>query len=281
MWMVPNMFRFSSFCFWDYRVGLYSLCFKGEFQRYFDYEGFYMCFTDLSRTACALGRTVNTKYKTRQLISFARFTRRIQDWGEPKPWLIQKVVPKKTAATRGEANYQRRIYYSIALTAVSLQRQLQIKFNLLMRQTILWSTIYLVLTQAIFKEISWPEYWSVLSNKQSFWCFLFKFWIFMTFFGHWTLCDGKTSWNYENKCFYVETSLLRHCKSEKNMSNNEIMQYSYFYWKSNEKKADEKTTLFYDGICHDYDIAWYFWKNAPWDTIRSSSWSKVRKDFEL
>ena len=32
----PNMFRFSSFCFWDYRVGLYSLCFKGEFQRYFD-----------------------------------------------------------------------------------------------------------------------------------------------------------------------------------------------------------------------------------------------------
>ena len=44
---------------------------------------------------------------------------------------------KKTAATRCEAYYQRRIYYSIALTAVSLQRQLQIKFNLLMRQTIL------------------------------------------------------------------------------------------------------------------------------------------------
>ena len=44
---------------------------------------------------------------------------------------------KKAAATRGEANYQRRIYYRIALTAVSLQRQLQIKFNLLMRQTIL------------------------------------------------------------------------------------------------------------------------------------------------
>ena len=46
----PNMFRFSSFCFWDYRVGLYSLSFKGEFQRYFDQEGFYMYFTDLSRT---------------------------------------------------------------------------------------------------------------------------------------------------------------------------------------------------------------------------------------
>ena len=31
----PNMFRFSSFCFWEYRVGFYSRCFKGEFQRYF------------------------------------------------------------------------------------------------------------------------------------------------------------------------------------------------------------------------------------------------------
>ena len=56
-----------------------------------------------------------------------------------------------------------------------LQRQLQIKFNLSMRQTILWSTIYPVLTQAIFKEISGPEYWSVLLNKWSFWCFFFKF----------------------------------------------------------------------------------------------------------
>ena len=33
---------------------------------------------------CALGRTVNTKYKTRQLISFARFTSRTQARGEPK-----------------------------------------------------------------------------------------------------------------------------------------------------------------------------------------------------
>ena len=54
--------------------------------------------------------------------------------------------------------------------------------------------------------------------------------------------------------------------------NNEILQFSYFYWKSNEKKADEKTTLFQDGICHYYDIAWCFWKNVSWDTtIRSSS----------
>ena len=33
------------------------------------------------------------------------------------------------------------------------------------------------------------------------------------------------------------------------MSNNKIMQFSYFYGDTNEKKADEKTTLFHDGIC--------------------------------
>ena len=38
------------------------------------------------------------------------------------------------------------------------------------------------------------------------------------------------------------------------MSNNKILQFSYFYWDTNEKKADEKTTLFDDGICHDGDI---------------------------
>ena len=30
-------------------------------------------------------------------------------------------------------------------------------------------------------------------------------------------------------------------------------------------------TLFQDGICYDCDIAWCFWENASWDTIRSSS----------
>ena len=39
------------------------------------------------------------------------------------------------------------------------------------------------------------------------------------------------------------------------MSNNEIMKFFYFYWKSSEKKADDKTTLFQEGICYDYDIA--------------------------
>ena len=33
---------------------------------------------------CVLGHTVNTKYTTRQLISFARFTSRTQARGEPK-----------------------------------------------------------------------------------------------------------------------------------------------------------------------------------------------------
>ena len=33
--------------------------------------------------------------------------------------------------------------------------------------------------------------------------------------GHWTLCDATTKWNNENKCFYMETAILSHCKSEK------------------------------------------------------------------
>ena len=38
------------------------------------------------------------------------------------------------------------------------------------------------------------------------------------------------------------------------ISNNKIMQFSYCYWNTNEKKADNKTTVFHDGICHDCDI---------------------------
>ena len=36
----------------EYRVSLYAMCFKREFQCHF--EGFCTCFTDLSRTTCAL-----------------------------------------------------------------------------------------------------------------------------------------------------------------------------------------------------------------------------------
>ena len=32
----PNMFRFSSFCFSEYKVSLYSLSFRGKFQRHFE-----------------------------------------------------------------------------------------------------------------------------------------------------------------------------------------------------------------------------------------------------
>ena len=39
------------------------------------------------------------------------------------------------------------------------------------------------------------------------------------------------------------------------MSKNKMMQFSYFYWNANEKKADQNTVLFQDGMCHDCDIA--------------------------
>ena len=39
------------------------------------------------------------------------------------------------------------------------------------------------------------------------------------------------------------------------MSNNKIMQFCYFYWNTNEKKAHEKMTLFHNGKCHDCDKA--------------------------
>ena len=55
------------------------------------------------------------------------------------------------------------------------------------------------------------------------------------------------------------------------MSNNEITQFSYFYWKSDEKKADEKMTLFPDGICHLLRYYVMLLENASQDTIQSSS----------
>ena len=88
--------------------------------------------------------------------------------------------------------------------------------------------------------------------------------------GRWTLCDAKTNWNNENKCFYMETSLLR-LQTGEIMSNNKIIQFSYFYWSKYVEKADEKTTLPHNEISHDSDIAWCSWKNASWDTIRLSS----------
>ena len=126
-----------------------------------------MYFTDLSGTTCALGR--NYKHKVwYSATDKVRWENRNHDWS--KKWLQQNSRYAVKLITKGG------FITASRSQALGLQRQLQIKFNLSMRQTILWSTIYPVLTQAIFKEISWPEYWSVLLNKQSFWCFFFKFW---------------------------------------------------------------------------------------------------------
>ena len=70
---------------------------------------------------------------------------------------------------------------------------------------------------------------------------------------------------------YVQKLALKPLQNGKVMSNNKKMLFSYFHWNTNEKKGNEKTTLFHDRICHDCDIAWCFWKNASWDTIHSSS----------
>ena len=151
-----NMFRFSSLCFWEYNcIELadihcalkknFSVTLKG-----------YICLTDLSRTTCALGR--NYKHKVwDSATDKVHWENRNHDWSQK--WLQQNSRYAVKLITKGG------FITASRSQALGLQRQLQIKFNLSMRQTILWSTIYPVLTQAIFKEISWPEYWSVLLNK--------------------------------------------------------------------------------------------------------------------
>ena len=115
-----------------------------------------MYFTDLSGTTCALGR--NYKHKVwYSATDKVRWENRNHDWS--KKWLQQNSRYAVKLITKGG------FITASRSQALGLQRQLQIKFKLSMRQTILWSTIYPVLTQAIIKEISWPEYWSVLLNK--------------------------------------------------------------------------------------------------------------------
>ena len=58
----------------------------------------------------------------------------------------------------------------------------------------------------------------------------------------------------ENKCFCIGKLALKPLQIGEIISNNKIMQFSYCYWNTNEKKADNKTTVFHDGICHDCDI---------------------------
>ena len=115
-----------------------------------------MYFTDLSGTTCALGR--NYKHKVwDSATDKVRWENRNHDWS--KKWLQQNSRYAVRLITKGG------FITASRSKELSLQRQLEITFNLSMRQTILRSTIYPVLTQVIFKEISWPEDWSVLLNK--------------------------------------------------------------------------------------------------------------------
>ena len=115
-----------------------------------------MYFTDLSGTTCALGR--NYKHKVwDSATDKVRWENRNHDWS--KKWLQQNSRYAVRLITKGG------FITASRSKELSLQRQLEITFNLSMRQTILRSTIYPVLTQVIFKEISWPEDWSALLNK--------------------------------------------------------------------------------------------------------------------
>ena len=102
-------------------------------------------FTDLSRTTCALGR--NHKHSATDKVQWE-----IRNHDRSKKWLQQNSRYAVKLITKGG------FIKGSRSEELSLQRQLQIKFNLSMRQTILRSTIHPVLTQAIFKEIFWPEY---------------------------------------------------------------------------------------------------------------------------
>ena len=119
-------------------------------------KGFYSCFTDLSRTTCALGRNYNHKVWD-SATDKVHWENRNHDWSQK--WLQQNSRYAVKLITKGG------FITASRSKELSLQRQLQVKFNLSMRQTILRSTIYPVLTQVIFKEISLPEYWPFFLTK--------------------------------------------------------------------------------------------------------------------
>ena len=84
----PNMFRFSTFAFENIELADFHCASKKNFS--VTLKG-YMCFTDLSRTTCALGR--NYKHKVWDLAT-ERFTRRTETMTDLKS------DSNKTAATR-------------------------------------------------------------------------------------------------------------------------------------------------------------------------------------
>ena len=144
-------FSSAASAFGEYWVSWYSLCFKEEFQHYF--EGLHVFCWSVENYLCARSQLQTQSmrlgnWKVHQ-------ENRNHDWS--KKWLQQNSrYAVKVIAKGGFISASRS-------KELNLQLQLQVKFNLLMQQTILW--IYPVLTCPIFKEISWPECWSVLLNK--------------------------------------------------------------------------------------------------------------------
>ena len=119
----PNMFRFGSFCFWEYWVSWYSLCFKEEFQRYFEgLHMFHWCHWSVENYLCARSQL---QTQSRRLGNW-KVHQENRNHDLSKKWLIAK--GGFISASRSKEH--------------NLQLQLQINFNLSMRQTIFWITRY-------------------------------------------------------------------------------------------------------------------------------------------
>ena len=129
----PNMFRFSSLCFWEYWVSWYSLCFKEEFQLYFEgLHMFHWCHWSVENYLCARSQLQTQSMR----LGNWKVHQENRNHDLSKKWLQQnsryavKVIAKGgfISASRSKEH--------------NLQLQLQINFNLSMRQTILWITRY-------------------------------------------------------------------------------------------------------------------------------------------
>ena len=122
----PNMFRFSCFCFEIIELAYIHCPLKENFSVTLIKKGF-TCISLICRELlCALGRTVNTKYKTRQLISFARFTSRTvprpeenQNYDWSIKWFQQNSRYAVKLITKGEfitASRSKELKFTTAVT---------------------------------------------------------------------------------------------------------------------------------------------------------------------
>ena len=126
----PNMFRFSSFCFWEYWVSWYSLCFKEEFQRYF--EGLHMSHWSVENYLCARSQLQTQSMR----LGNWKVHQENRNHDLSKKWLQQNSrYAVKVIAKGGFISASRS-------KELNLQLQLQINFNLSMRQKILRITRY-------------------------------------------------------------------------------------------------------------------------------------------